>query len=143
MLSAGKSPSLNKDDEYRSSASLAMEGFLEDTANCYHTRYHEPVSSYFVEVPEQRAKVHTVVYVEQVQQVSSTEESRETKHHLKDDDDSISVKMGVFLEEMLQQFKCKENFPQYKVVEVLSTRIDTYIPMKTCRRAVVAACRRG
>ena len=60
-LSAGKTHSLDKDDEFGSSASPAMEIFLEDTTKYYRTRYHIPVSPYTChEVPEERAKVHTV-----------------------------------------------------------------------------------
>ena len=67
------------------------------------------------------------VYIKEVQQIPTIEESGEMKHHLDEDDDSISVDMKVFFKEMLQQFEYKENLPQYNVVEVSSTLIVTSI----------------
>jgi hypothetical protein len=69
------------------------------------------------------------VYIKEVQQIPTIEESGEMIHHLDEDDDSISVDMKVFFKEMLQQFEYKENLPQYNVVEVSSTLIVTSISL--------------
>ena len=69
------------------------------------------------------------VYIKEVQQIATIEESGEMIHHLDEDDDSISVDMKVFFKEMLQQFEYKENLPQYNVVEVSSTLIVTSISL--------------